>query len=110
MKAMVQDISEEMPSNLQRLCAECGIKLLYTECLPKAPISGATRWIQNVPCIQLSGRYKSQDRFWFTFFHEIGHILLHGKKDIFLEDIEYDDEQLVKEKQKVSYLLLLPES
>ena len=97
MKAMVQDISEEMPSNLQRLCAECGIKLLYTECLPKAPISGATRWIQNVPCIQLSGRYKSQDRFWFTFFHEIGHILLHGKKEIFLEDIEDFEQQQEKE-------------
>lgn len=97
MKALVPDLSYDMPVKLQHLCAECGIKLLYTECLPKAPISGATRWIQNVPCIQLSGRYKSQDRFWFTFFHEIGHILLHGKKDIFLEDIEDFEQQKEKE-------------
>ena len=25
------------------------------------------------------------DQVWFTFFHEAGHILLHGKKDVFLE-------------------------
>lgn len=97
MKSLVIDASPEMPKKLQAVCAKCGIKLIFTECLPKAPISGATRWIQNVPCIQLSGRYKTQDRFWFNFFHEIGHILLHGKKEIFLEDIEYSTYQKEKE-------------
>ena len=99
MKRLVIDSSREMPKKLQDVCAKCGIKLIYTECLPKAPISGATRWIQNVPCIQLSGRYKTQDRFWFNFFHEIGHILLHGKKDIFLEDIDYSTYQKEKEEE-----------
>ena len=98
-KNLVMDASQEMPKKLQSVCAKCGIKLIYTECLPKAPISGATRWIQNVPCIQLSGRYKTQDRFWFNFFHEIGHILLHGKKDIFLEDIDYSTYQKEKEEE-----------
>ena len=35
--------------------------------------------------IQLSLRGKSDDHLWFTFFHEAGHILLHGKKDVFIE-------------------------
>ncbi len=35
--------------------------------------------------IQLSLRYKTADQLWFTFFHEAGHILLHGKKRVFLE-------------------------
>jgi len=26
------------------------------------------------------------DSLWFTFFHECGHIYLHGKKMVFLED------------------------
>lgn len=99
MKRLVMDASSDMPQKLQAVCAKCGIKLIYTECLPKAPISGATRWIQNIPCIQLSGRYKTQDRFWFNFFHEIGHILLHGKKDIFLEDIDYSTYQKNKEEE-----------
>lgn len=99
MKSLMQRKPSDFPNQLQVLCAECGIKLIYTPCLKKAPISGSTRWINNVPCIQLSGRSKRYDVFWFSFFHEIGHILLHGKKDIFLEDIEYNDEQQSKEKQ-----------
>ncbi len=99
MRALVLDDSNDMPLKLQQICSECGIKLVFTKCLPKAPISGSTRWIQNEPCVQLSGRYKSHDRFWFTFFHEIGHILLHGKKAIFLEDIDYNGNEAEKEQE-----------
>ena len=49
---------------------------------------------------QLSGRYNRNDIFWFTFFHEAGHIILHGKKDIFLENVtDYSDYNEVKEKE-----------
>lgn len=82
---------------LQQKCLACGVKIVYTPCINKAPLSGATRWIDDNPVIQLTGRYKQNDRFWFTFFHEAGHVLLHGKKDIFLEDIEYSDADLQKE-------------
>ena len=99
MKDLMRRKPADFPIQLQALCAKCGIKLIYTPCLKKAPISGSTRWINNIPCIQLSGRSKRYDIFWFSFFHEIGHILLHGKKDIFLEDIEYNEEQKAKEKQ-----------
>lgn len=84
---------------LQEECAKVGVKLVYTPYLPKAPINGSTRWINDVPCIQMTGRHKRNDVFWFTFFHELGHILLHGKKDIFLEDIEYADKQKEKEEE-----------
>ncbi|CAN1548932.1 Cro/C1-type helix-turn-helix domain [Spirosomataceae bacterium] len=84
---------------LQSICLEAGVKVVYTPSINKAPLSGATRWIDNNPIIQLSGRYKQNDRFWFTFFHEAGHILLHGKKDIFLEDIEYSECDILKEEE-----------
>lgn len=32
------------------------------------------------PLAQLSLYGKSNDRFWFTLFHETAHILLHGKE------------------------------
>ncbi|MHB8336765.1 MAG: ImmA/IrrE family metallo-endopeptidase [Ignavibacteriaceae bacterium] len=90
---IIKELSFLHPSNfkerLQKLCSETGAAVVYTPNIPKATISGATRWIFNttVPLIQLSGRYKTNDHFWFTFFHEAGHILLHGKKDVFLEDV-----------------------
>lgn len=67
--------------------------------LPKAPISGATRWFHNKPIIQLSGRFKTNNHFWFTFFHEAAHIILHGKKDIFLENVEGTEVDQTKEEE-----------
>jgi Zn-dependent peptidase ImmA (M78 family) len=55
--------------------------------------------LNDTPFIQLTGRYNRNDSFWFTFFHEAGHILLHGKKDIFLEKVEYSDKDMGKEKE-----------
>ncbi|MBU2445703.1 MAG: HigA family addiction module antidote protein [Bacteroidetes bacterium] len=101
----IKNISYKHPKNfkeqLQKICAESGVALIYTPNLPKATISGAARWIFNttVPLIQLSGRYKTNDHFWFTFFHEAGHILLHGKKDIFLEDVEGSEMNKQKEEE-----------
>jgi len=84
---------------LQLLCSECGIRLVHTPKLPKAPVNGATRWYRNNPLLQLSNRYQRNDIFWFTFFHELGHIVKHGKKDVFLEGFEYTPEGLEKEKE-----------
>lgn len=98
-KSKLHDIKALMakqPSNffeqLQNICLEAGVKVVHTPCLPKAPIHGSTRWIKDTPLIQLSGRYKRNDIFWFTFFHEVGHILLHGKKYISIENIDVEGE------------------
>lgn len=71
---------------MQALCAKAGVAVLFVPALPKSGVSGATRWLNsNKAIIQLSLRYKTDDHLWFTFFHEAGHILLHGKKELFLE-------------------------
>jgi HTH-type transcriptional regulator / antitoxin HigA len=72
-------------AELQETCLSSGVKVVFTPCLPHAPVNGCTRWIGDTPLIQLSGRHKRNDIFWFTFFHEAGHILKHGKKEVFLE-------------------------
>lgn len=83
---------------LRELCRGAGVRVVHTPCLPKAPISGATRWLKpDQPLLQLSGRYKRNDSFWFTFFHEAGHILLHGSKEIFLESVDYAGKDDAKE-------------
>jgi Zn-dependent peptidase ImmA (M78 family) len=73
-------------SKMQELCANAGVAVVFVPALPKTGVSGATRWLNsNKAIIQLSLRYKTDDHLWFTFFHEAGHILLHGKKELFLE-------------------------
>ncbi|WP_423129820.1 ImmA/IrrE family metallo-endopeptidase [Gaoshiqia sp. Z1-71] len=87
-KELLNTQSADFKEQLQGICARCGVAVLYTPCLPKAPISGATWWKGRNPIIQLSGRYKTNDSFWFAFYHEAGHILQHGKKEVFLENLE----------------------
>lgn len=103
--AEAQTIAFEHPSNwqdqLQSICADCGIALVYTPCITKAPIYGATRWIRNgsLPLIQVTDRQKFNNAFWFTFFHECAHIILHGKKEIFLEGLDNISQDQDKETQ-----------
>jgi len=74
------------------LCADAGVAVVFVPQLPKSRVGGATRWLaHNKALIQLSLRYKTDDHLWFTFFHEAGHILLHGKRVVFLEEEGLDD-------------------
>lgn len=83
------DPSEFLPEVRDR-CAEAGVAVVYVPALPKCPVSGASRWLaKGKALIQLSGRYKKDDHFWFTLFHEAGHVVLHSrdaKRAVFLDD------------------------
>ena len=85
---MTKDPVARFASETKRLCAKAGVAVLFVHELPKAPVSGATYWLNSKKAvIQLSLRYKSNDHLWVSFFHESGHILKHGKRDFFLEGL-----------------------
>jgi HTH-type transcriptional regulator/antitoxin HigA len=86
----IRTLTQQNPASVWpevvRLCAEAGVALALVPELPKTHVHGFTRWLTpNKALIQLSLRYKTDDLLWFTFFHESAHILLHGKRDIFIE-------------------------
>lgn len=71
------------------LCSRSGVALLLVPPLPGTRLSGAARWLGRVRgAIQLSGRHKSHDHLWFTFFHEAAHLILHRPSwpDIFMDE------------------------
>jgi HTH-type transcriptional regulator/antitoxin HigA len=71
---------------LVELCAGAGVAVVIIEHFKTSRVNGATRWISpSKALIQLSIRYRWEDIFWFTFFHEAGHVLLHQKKEVFVE-------------------------
>ena len=91
--AQVRCLTLEPPSvfvpAMKELCADAGVVVAFVPQLPKARVSGATRWVNaDKALIQLSLRYKTDDQLWFTFFHEAAHIVLHGKRLIFLDTDE----------------------
>lgn len=107
LKALMAKHPDDFFAQLQKICLACGIKVVYTPNLPKAPIHGSTRWVKGSPIIQLSARRKQNDGFWFTFFHEIGHILLHGKKYISIENMGYVDENKAKEAEADAFSIAI---
>ena len=92
---------------LKRLCAEAGVAMVFVRELPAIRTWGATRWLTPTKAlIQLSLRYRSDDHLWFSFHHEAGHILLHGKRDFFLEsDGERDENETEADRFAADYLI-----
>lgn len=72
-------------AKLQELCASAGLAVVYTPYFKNTKVSGSSRWIGDKAVIQLNTRGAYADIFWFTFFHELGHILLHGVKEEFID-------------------------
>ena len=84
---MTQLDSEYFEPEMKKLCSESGVALVFMPEPPKVHVYGATKWLTpNKAMISLSLRRKSDDQFWFSFFHEAAHILLHGKKETFIDD------------------------
>lgn len=80
---------------LAMICAKVGVAVVFEPEPPGCPVSGATKWLSPTKALlMLSLRHKSNDHLWFSFFHEAGHILLHGKKMMFIDmDKMLTDEQ-----------------
>ncbi|MDA3872212.1 MAG: HigA family addiction module antitoxin [Candidatus Marinimicrobia bacterium] len=68
------------------LTSSVGSALVITPHLKNTYINGAINWINpHKVILMLTKRGVYTDIFWFSFFHELGHIILHGKKDIIIE-------------------------
>ncbi|MGN6686420.1 MAG: ImmA/IrrE family metallo-endopeptidase [Actinomycetales bacterium] len=72
-------------SHIVELAAEAGVVVAFIPDIAGTRASGATHWVRSRPIVQLSLRGKTDDRFWFTLFHEIAHVLLDDRGDVFIE-------------------------
>ncbi len=111
----VRALTRSMPSNFASLltgeCSEAGVIVVFVPELPGTRVWGATRWLSSTKAlVQLSLRYKTDDHLWFTFFHEAGHILLHGKQDVFLEEPDHEQDQKELDADAFSREWLIPEA
>jgi HTH-type transcriptional regulator/antitoxin HigA len=81
---------EEKPQifipKLSEICAKVGVIITLVPAPKGCPVSGAARWLtSDKALITLSDRYKTNDQFWFSFFHEAGHLILHEKRIFFID-------------------------
>jgi len=94
---------------LKARCAECGVAVVIVRAPTGCRASGATRFLsQTKSLLLLSFRYLSDDHFWFTFFHEGGHLVLHGKSALFLEAANMASTKEEQEANEFATRVLIP--
>lgn len=86
-RAMTLQTPSEFLGTLGELLARTGVALVVCPHFPGTKAHGATFWLgREKAVLLLTIRGKWADIFWFSLFHEIGHVLLHDRQSVFLED------------------------
>lgn len=100
----------KLMAELKEEFRKCGIAFVVTRSLKNAPIGGSTRWLgSDKALIQMSLRWRWADIFWFSLFHEIGHILLDGRKEFNVDLISKKvDDAKEREKDEFAKNQLIP--
>lgn len=85
-RQLTREPPEVFSEALVERCAAAGVAVAFVPELPSCRANGATRWLSSQKAlVQLSIRYRWADVLWFSFFHEAAHVLLHGKREVFIE-------------------------
>lgn len=111
---LIRNLTVQPPSKIvpemRRLCAEAGVALAIVPEIQGAPWSGAAEWLTPAKAMILVNlRGKAEDKFWFSFFHEAGHILHDSKKERFIDDgKDYRDKPEEKRADEFAANILIP--
>ena len=104
----IRTLSQRKPAEylmqLEEMLRELGIVLVCIPGFPHTGIQGAAQWIDKDKAMiilktdgQAQNTPMGEDKFWFNLFHELGHLVLHSKKQTFV-DLE-DDPQSEQERE-----------
>lgn len=101
----------EALKNTKVLLNKAGVALSLVKPLPKTRVSGAAWWVSpGRPVVALSGRHKADDHLWFSLFHEAAHIILHGKKNVYVDGSNGGSDGIETEADQWASGFLIPNS
>ena len=86
-RRMTSEHPRDFVPRLRAGLAEAGVAIVFVPHLARTGVQAATFWLAPSAVIELTLRYKWQDVFWFSLLHEVGHLLLHDRSEVFV-DIE----------------------
>jgi addiction module HigA family antidote len=108
-KLTVEEPEVFVPAMIEH-CARAGVAVVMVPEIIGAPVSGAAKWLTaSKALIGLNLRGKSNDRFWFTFFHEAGHILYDSKKQTYIDVDPRNDPREGQANQFAANFLIPPD-
>ncbi len=100
---------EQFEPALRELLASAGVTFVLCSHLPKTYANGATFWLgPNKAVVMTTIRCGWADIFWFSLFHELGHILLHGQHKVFIEFGDDGSERQEQEANRFAEDTLIP--
>lgn len=113
LRSMTVKRPEEFVPRMKDIFSQCGIAFVLLPHLKNSGINGAVKWVSNdrvVLAINTRGAYA--DKFWFTLFHEIKHVLQQKIKTIFIsgssDDFADINAQLEEDADRFSSDYLIP--
>lgn len=97
-RAMTREIPEKFCPKLKTMLSECGIALVFLPHLSGSYLQGASFYSGNKIVLGMTARGHDADKFWFSFFHEISHIILGhlGKPDGTTDDDEHAADRMAE--------------
>ena len=109
-RSLVRELPSGFDGKLVDLCSRAGVAVAFVPLIKGVHAWGATRWLKQAKAmILLSLRGKHEDVFWFSFYHEAAHLLLHGKKEFFVEEGNGKPDDLEREADDFAKKLLIDE-
>jgi len=98
----------EMIKSLKGIFSECGIVFDVVKHFKGAPVQGFIKKEKNKIILCMTIRQSFSDIFWFTLFHEIGHIVNDDCEDKFI-DYSFVDSDIEKRANEFSRNVLIDE-
>jgi len=96
---------------LAKLLADSGVALIVVRAPKGCRASGASRMIApDKAMILMSFRHRADDHFWFTLFHEIGHLLLHEASSFVDGEGTEGDDPCEKEANDFAAAMIVPQN
>jgi len=113
-RSMTLQQSDIFFPRLKEIFAQCGVAFIVLPHLRSSGINGAVRWInRDKVMLALNDRGAYADKFWFSLFHEIGHIFQEKRKETFItgskKDMSFNDKDLEYEADIFAKNYLIPE-
>ena len=109
LRALTRQPPDKYGAAMVELLASAGAQLVFVHAVPRAGTYGMARWFRGRPLVALSLHRRSEDQLWFTFFHEVFHLLEHELTPGGFVSGEWDDGSLEQEANEFAGELLIPD-
>ena len=85
LRGMTVQKPEQFLPRMKEIFNECGVAFVLLPHLKNSGVNGAVKWVNNERVVlALNDRGLDADKFWFSLFHEVKHVLQQKTKTMFI--------------------------